>query len=305
MLLSSSIPLLLLCPSIVLTLSSPRPRGLPAEVALPPDSDDELDEEPGCADYSGCGSDGINYWNTLQTTLLNPQAVDRSTPPSLFEDHYIADVVPRLTVDADLRQSLRNRDMDISHIDLWQVSSNNSITKQRDPEPAYNNLFDTDHGFLIAEGNWRAKDSQRKLQWSEAIYQTWKLAEKRANELAVQGKGSPPGGPISNLQSVVRHSITNQGTQSVTRAAYAANDWIPGSDGPEEWRRFTETDKQFFFFALIGTENVKGLLWLLRDHAVEIGRKEPATIWTRWCSSKPDIWYVTTGTSLGSTGKQV
>ncbi|KAI4220216.1 MAG: hypothetical protein L6R36_007780 [Xanthoria steineri] len=197
------------------------PRGLPAEIALPPDSDDELDEEH----------------------------------------------------------------MDISHIDLWQVSSNSSITKQRDPEPALNHLFDTNHGFLIAEGNWRAKDSQRKLQWSEVIYQTWKRAEKRANELALQGKGSPPGGPISNLQSVVRHSITNQGTQSVMRAAYAANDWIPGSDGPEEWRRFTETDKYFFFFALMGTENVKGLLWFLRDHAVEMGRKEPATLFVNKSTS--------------------
>lgn len=74
--------------------------------------------------------------------------------------------------------------MDNSHIDLWQMSSNNSVTKQRDPEPAYNNLFDANHDFLIAEGNWRGKGSQRKPQWSEVIYQTWKRAETRANERA-------------------------------------------------------------------------------------------------------------------------
>lgn len=101
-----------------------------------------------------------------QTTPFKAQAVDRSSPLGLFEDHSIADLVPSLTVDSVLRQSLSNRGMDISHIDLWQVSSNNSVTKQRDPEPAYNNLFDTNHDFLIAEGNWHAKGSQRKLQWS-------------------------------------------------------------------------------------------------------------------------------------------
>lgn len=34
------------------------------------------------------------------------------------------------------------------------------------------------------------------------------------------GKESAPGGPISNLKSVVRHSITNKGTQNVMKDAY-------------------------------------------------------------------------------------
>lgn len=88
------------------------------------------------------------------------------------------------------------------------------------------------------------------------------------------------------------------------KAAYLANGWIPGSDGPEEWRRFLEIARIFSCFGLMGTENVKGLLSLLRDHAVEIGRKEPTSIiWTRLSSSKPDIRYLTSIAGPRDTNK--
>lgn len=89
-------PLAVFGPSIIHALSLSRPRGLPSQIGLPPDSDDEINEEDECPDYSGCGSDGIGYWNTLQETLFNAQAVDRSMCLGLFEDHYNADLVPSL-----------------------------------------------------------------------------------------------------------------------------------------------------------------------------------------------------------------
>ncbi|KAL8847174.1 MAG: hypothetical protein Q9221_007775 [Calogaya cf. arnoldii] len=275
---SRAMTLLVLGPSLGQALSFPRPTGLPSEIGLPPDSD----SADACPNYADCSTNGHKYWNSLHETLLDPQAVDRSIPPNLFEEHYVIDVVPSLTIDSELRQGLIKRAIDISHIDLWRISSNNSETKVRDPEPAYSNLIYTYHGFISAEGNWRAKDSQKKLQWSEVIYQTWKMAEKRANELAAKGKRRTAGGSTLNLKSVVRHSITNKGTQDVVRAAYKSNPWTPEADGPEDWHRFSETERPAFFEGLLGTEKVKGLLWLLKDHAVEIGRKEPSVVWTRW-----------------------
>ena len=78
-------------------------------------------------------------------------------------------------------------------------------------------------------------------------------------------------------------------------AAYEAKGWQPGYDGAEQWRKFTEEQdggggKDYFFYGLLGTENVRGTVWLLRDHANEIGRKDVSAIWVRWYMGNPDIW---------------
>ncbi|KAL8677705.1 MAG: hypothetical protein Q9186_005889 [Xanthomendoza sp. 1 TL-2023] len=190
--------------------------------------------------------------------------------------------------DPDLVRSFLNRQIVPSFLDYWEISGLDPISLQRDRMPAYYDMFDTSGGVIVAHGNQRLWDSQKALPWSEIMYQTWPLAAQKANKLAA-GKNHPPGGPISNLRSVVQHVIHNKGTQTVMKAAYEANGFDPGYDGPEEWRKWTEEDNKPFFFAFLGTDNVKGTIWLLNDHANEIGRKEISVIWTRWHLGNPDI----------------
>ncbi|KAL8859690.1 MAG: hypothetical protein Q9178_003804 [Gyalolechia marmorata] len=114
------------------------------------------------------------------------------------------------------------------------------------------------------DGNWRNNAQNRKenqLQWSEIMYQTWKLA---ANMPVAEGEDHSPGGPISNLRAVVQSLVTNAGTLAILRNAYEANDWVPRRD--REWREWTEPSTRDFFCALLGTDNVKGTVWLLKDH---------------------------------------
>ncbi|KAL8787071.1 MAG: hypothetical protein Q9213_002413 [Squamulea squamosa] len=277
---------LVVAPLFVQALSNIKPRV----------AGNEQEDNDVCLTYKSCSEKGLGYWNKLHTTLFQAQqgqVIDRDEL-DLFEDHYVAKYESSMVADPELQLSLQNRNIDASDtkMDIWQISGLNPDTLQRDEWVAYYNIFDTYNGVIIAEGNQRASDSQKALPWSELMYQTWHLAEQKANALA--SKNHPPGGPISNLRSVVQHIIHNKGTQQVIKAAYEANGWVPGYDGPEEWRKWTEQDMatKRFFFGLLGTDNVKGTVWLLNDHANEIGRKDISAIWTRWYMGNPDIWYV-------------
>ncbi|KAL8658610.1 MAG: hypothetical protein Q9202_007504 [Teloschistes flavicans] len=251
---------------------------------------DNVNVQPGdipCTDYESCGTKGLKYWNALTSTLANATSIDRDDS-ELFDEHYHAQYDATFMADAELLWPMRSRQMDPSKIDHWEVSGMDPDTLQRDNSPAYYNQFDTNQGLIVADGNWRAQDSQKALPWSEIIYHTWKMAADNANSIVY--KNHPPGGPISRLQSVVQHIVTNKVTQNVLKAAYMANGWVPGYDGPDEWRKWTEVDTRPFFFGLMGTDNVKGSVWLLNDHASEIGRKDISAIWSRWHMGNPDLW---------------
>ena len=271
-----------------------------AHSIIKPRADGEEQDNEICLTYDTCSQKGLGYWNTLHTTLYESQlgqTVDRNDS-ALFNTHYITEYRDSDPLDPDLQQSLRNRNVDpLTEMDTWQSSGLHPTTLQRDQWPAYYNIFDTHNGYIIADSNRRAGDSQRALPWSELIYQTWPLAAQKATQFASSSKSQhhPPGGPISNLRGVVQHFVVNKGTQQVLTAAYEAKGWQPGYDGAEQWRKFTEEQdggggKDFFFYGLLGTENVRGTVWLLRDHANEIGRKDVEAIWVRWYMGNPDIW---------------
>lgn len=156
------------------------------------------------------------------------------------------------------------------------------VLTTRPDDPPYLNIFDTKNGILIADANFREDDSQRKLNWSELMYQTWALAN-------ITGDG---GGPISNLRSILRSEVVNKGTKAAFKLAYQNNRLQPGDDGPEDWREWNESSHGSFFLDLLATDNVKGVVWLLTDHAAEMGRKEITSIYSRWTRGDSlNLWY--------------
>ncbi|KAL8657712.1 MAG: hypothetical protein Q9226_001635 [Calogaya cf. arnoldii] len=277
---------LIVAPLVIQALSIIKPR-----------VDDNTQDNEICLAYDTCSEKGYGYWNKLHTTLYQSQQgqiVDRNDS-ALFQSHYFTRYYDSEPLERELHQPLRDRDVDPTMpMDTWLSFGLNPMTQKRDKQPAYYNIFDTHNGFIIADNNNHKGDSQKALPWSELMYQTWKHAAQKANQLT--GSDHPPGGPISNLRGVVQHFIINKGTQQVLMAAYRAKGWEPGYDGEYQWRKFTEEDagsKNYFFYALLGTDNVKGTVWLLNDHANEIGRKEISAIYTNWHMGNPDIWYVT------------
>ncbi|KAL8905185.1 MAG: hypothetical protein Q9171_006772, partial [Xanthocarpia ochracea] len=261
MLLKWSIPLLAIVSSLVQALAAVKPRAPPILL------EDLQEEDEVCTIYKACVEKGYRYWNELHTTLSNYTSIDRSDGLELFERYYRPEVFEtmKLEDEPDLEQAFVDRNLDTRNMGcLGRV--------------------------IVAMGNWRNNDRNRKenqLQWSEIVYQTWKLA---ANMPVTEGEDHSPGGPISNLRAVVQSLVTNAGTLAILKIAYEANDWVPHRDG--EWRQWTEPGTCNFFYALLGTDNVKGTVWLLKDHAVEIGRKDISSIWTMW-NGNADIWYGT------------
>ncbi|KAL8780439.1 MAG: hypothetical protein Q9213_006472 [Squamulea squamosa] len=249
----------------------------------------ENDDET-CVDYSTCAPKGLGYWNKLQTTLFSANPVDRTDGHEIFRTYYGAKFDGVTKADPDFRQGLLDRGIqDYKHFDLYYSYSIDPATGGPSKEMAYMTAFDTLNGIMIVEGAWREMDQQKKLQWSEVMYQTWQVAKANADHLATTSKDHPVGGPISNLRGVIQHLIVNKGTQKVLRAAYNANGYSIGH-GDTTWQKWTEEDQHDFFFGLLGTDTCKGTVYLLNDHAVEIGRKEPTVIWTRWTEGSSDIW---------------
>ncbi|KAL8922222.1 MAG: hypothetical protein Q9208_005301 [Pyrenodesmia sp. 3 TL-2023] len=243
-----------------------------------------------CDSYATCSAKGNNYWNKLYATIIS-NIPDRTDGKDIFLKDYSADFEGGLDAPEDLWQQLADRGMGHENLELWYTTSKNPETGRDSEALAYMNVVDTANGVIIAMGNWRDSDQQKSLQWSELMYQTWQLAQVEADKLAKLDKPHRPGKPISNLQSVVQHTIVNQGTLEVLEAAYKAAGY-PIGQGDTTWQRWTETDTQFFFFGLLGTDNCKGTVWLLNDHSAEIGKKMVSVIWTRWTGLSPDIWYV-------------
>ncbi|KAI4272511.1 MAG: hypothetical protein L6R38_006575, partial [Xanthoria sp. 2 TBL-2021] len=160
----------------------------------------------------------------------------------------------------------------------------------------YTNLFDTNKGVIVAIENWHTLDSSGALTWSELIYQTWKVAsdlQTKGAQTYAQGKWQA-GGSISTLQHVIQSRIFEPGTISVLGTAYRELNYPGANSGDKTWRRWMEADflVRNWFFSILGTDACKGTIQLLKEHAVEIGRKEITEIWTTWSGPLPEIWYV-------------
>ncbi|KAI4277173.1 MAG: hypothetical protein LQ337_001992, partial [Flavoplaca oasis] len=153
----------------------------------------------------------------------------------------------------------------INDYKMWHVSSLQSKNGQADEETSYENMVNTDDGVIIATYNWRPLDSQKKLQWY--------LMESSS-------------GFSSILIAIVQVDITNPGTFRILNTAYKARGLDANHD--RHWRRWTPADSPYFFWFL-GTDNVKGTMFLLKDHASAIGKKAITAIWTR-AEPSFDIW---------------
>lgn len=276
------IPLLVSLPSFVQAFPATNPRAPPVL--------ENIQEEPDvCPDYKECGEKGQDYWNILQTTLSNPQSLDRADTTEHFSKYYAPELAGTFEVgvdDPEMAQRMRERGMNTADMDVWEVNSFDPVREVRLKQTAYFNAFNTAEGIIVAQGNWRSSDQNKKedqLQWSEIMYQTWKIAAAQAE------KDQLPHGPISNLRAVVQNHVVNHGTLQVVRAAYKENQLEPWED--PHWRAWTEDSHRSFFLGMLGTDNVKGTVWLLNDHAAGIGRKEISAIHTKW-EDHLVMWYV-------------
>ncbi|KAL8670636.1 MAG: hypothetical protein Q9168_004830 [Polycauliona sp. 1 TL-2023] len=249
------------------------------------------------SDYKICSERGNGYWNTLAATLSNPNAQERADTSDTFANGYVAKFMGTATALADLVDDLEADGIDAHSMDLWWTTDNLPRGPEEETDAPYQNYFNTRDGIIIASMNFRRDDKLSSLNWSELMYHTWLEAAEWANEKAKEITiDSPhiPGGPISTLKTVIQEFVVNMQAQSVIKLLYRNNGLVPGGDRPEDqaWVQWTEAKIPYFWDALVGTDNVRGTVYLLNDHPVEIGKKIITEIWTRWEVMAPDIWWV-------------
>lgn len=289
MLVRRTLPWLLAAVSLVQATPT-RTLPIPGPSETDPSPDDNT-----CSDYKTCSRKGHGYWIGLQAVLSQAQPADKTDGKAIFGTDYGCEFI---TIDQDttpglsaIRGDLENHGYEWKWVEAFGAFSKDPVTGHDTEQTAYSNMFYTSKGLIVAVENYRDLDEQETLPWSEIIYQAWQYARKYDDEskAADTPRGHPGSGSISTLQTVVQVDVQNQETRLVTKTIWDA----AGKEyntGDKIWYKFTEADTPNWFYALLGTVNVKGTLFLLKDHAAEIGKKTITAIWVRWPGPDPDIW---------------
>jgi len=132
-------------------------------------------------------------------------------------------------------------------------------------EGAYNR----DKGAIVALWNFQENDhwpvsDPHRLPWSELTWQTW---EKIAKPQRFARNNDVP-----NLKYIFRRDVQNDGTTATVQKAHETNGLSMNERGEFEVDN-TNVAKSDAFYALLGTDNVKGVAFMLKDHHVELGNK--------------------------------
>ncbi|KAI4093690.1 MAG: hypothetical protein LQ344_002755 [Seirophora lacunosa] len=246
-----------------------------------------------CSDY--CRK-GLEYWRDLQVVLAQEHPQDVIGGKAIFDRDYRCEwTLPELPdMDRGIRRikpDLELHGFEWALVEAFATFSINPITGQPTERTAYNNMLYTAKGLVLALENFRRDDEQKTLPFSEVLYQTWRWAQDYDDRAKASGKpGHPGGGSISTLQTMVQVKVQNEETIQILQAIWA-DSHLEYGEGDDAWYGFIPSvEKRNWFYALLATVNVKSTVFLLKDHAAEIGKKTITAIWVRWPETDPDIW---------------
>lgn len=281
------IPFLLLSPRLILAL--------PALLGINGGAGYKSFDDDICHDYPVCVSKGRDYWTWLQGNITVREPTGFPGGKRIYDLFYASN---HLYIDdthaPSIRQDLLNHNLpaltDPTYT-YWFTSSKDPTTGIETEDPAYKNIINTRYGVLLALHNFRDEDDAKMLPWSEIMYQVWQESKAYDDEKHAK-MGMPPGASLATLQHSIQTTVTNERTLDLLELMYTKMGYPPIRDGDTVWRRWTERETRDWFLALLGTDNCKGTVFLLTQHADEAGRKEVTEIWTRWNGDYPDIWYV-------------
>ncbi|KAL8812178.1 MAG: hypothetical protein Q9200_001218 [Gallowayella weberi] len=250
----------------------------PAGGAVRPGLGDIWADSPSCQQYSSCAIKGRNYWNALIARLHDPNAKDVNRVETFV--HYYG------TEHGDLDDPSSGQEVEQDLIDhgfsprhgftKWATFALDPLHRHPDHPAPYENMFSTKDGVIIATSNFRKADLIQKLFWSDIVYQNYLETVK-------------PGESISALRTVIQTDVMNMGTFLVTKMAYEARGLDFIHDDNSHWLKWTLREQEHAFYSFLGTDNVKGVVHLLTDHSVAIGKKVVTEIWTRH-DPQFDLW---------------
>lgn len=184
---------------------------------------------------------GRERWTTFQEGVV-ADGPDQDGADA-YKARYSATVARDMDLPANLKKSLEG--LGVTPRKFAQYT-----TKANGGEDAYVNYYSGDQGVIVAGWNYAAKDCAvdgRRLNLSEILFQEYALEAKLA------------GKPVSKLRYVVQSSLENQGTMEVIQKCVAGN--LQAKYNDTEWGPGTDQ-----FYALLTTDNVKSVPFMLVDH---------------------------------------
>lgn len=278
----------LLC--IIASVRSSPTRSVP----VPGPTDDPSRDVNECSDYKTCHRKGEGYWWELQAVLGQEQPKDKTDGGRIFEQNYGSEIMildSRLERLTRIRPDIEGHGYNWKFVEAFGTFSKDATTGRDTEATAYVNMFHTSKGLVVGVENFRKLDEQETLPYSEIIYHIWQVVRKKDDFFKTLDPEHPGGGPISTIQAMVQIDVQNDESQGVLRAIWIDRH-LEWNEGDGNWYKFAVTETADYFYALLGTVNVKGALFLLKHHAVEIGRKTITEIYVRWPWVNPDIWIV-------------
>lgn len=103
------------------------------------------------------------------------------------------------------------------------------------------------------------------MRFSEIVFWEYKMAADSAERKA----------KVSNLYWVFRSNIINPDTTNLILEIHKRR---ANADKEQQWTMGDDSDA---FLALIGSDNVKSVVWMLNDHVNAFIRKGVLSIWTQ------------------------
>ncbi|KAI4256714.1 MAG: hypothetical protein L6R42_006053 [Xanthoria sp. 1 TBL-2021] len=272
--------------------TSAPPVPLPTPTGIPSSSD--FGPEDFCSEYADCAQSGKEYLDKLKTVLQNPSPTDNWPDGSqLFDKYYDLAIIDRYTAGNDVAQESSQPRISPPSIQtkyaMASILSKHRVANTQIPTPTKHlskNLFKYGRRHHHCDIQLPIPRPERRtpLVRNPRTKTYLRLLQTRAER-------------ILNLKAEVRYNVLNGYTLNVILMSYEARD-LPDVDNPV-WVKWTEKEQQFLWRGVGGTDNVRGVVWLLNDH---VGGKMVREIWTRVGRrdrvggvGKLDVWVVVGG----------
>ncbi|MCJ1438653.1 hypothetical protein MMC27_008043 [Xylographa pallens] len=203
------------------------------------------------SDFDDAKKKGKALYEALQRARSNPSDKDTKTVYNTYYTELFPNGKDPIMASYDLRPYLTDRNLPTNTYYDVEVTSKSDKPSTQQLAIVFDNYFDPTNGVIIAEINDRRKDTvakDRQLFWSDAVFQG-------ISQRAVNAKV-----PVV-VKYVFRHGITNLNTKNIISEVLKHT---KDAGKPSTW---TLKDNADDFYALVGSDNGKGVPRLLGDYS--------------------------------------
>ena len=253
------------------------------------------DRQSSLTALEACMKKGKEHWDLLQHNLqVAGPSRNLFAKAAVFLAYYETKGPYWLGAPDELHKNLTQRGLGLHELyQTWTVYARKFPfgAEASMKDVPYETVYNPSQGVMIVNYAYKAFDGQRKLFHSDILYQTLLQKVIARNELTKK-VASRRRFSVRKLTTIIRHNVNNVKTTAIILLAYQERLGLSEDMAlfDETWRKWTP-DGEFgdYFWALCDTDNIRGVVHMLNDYRVELGRKTIKEIMTR-NGDQTDIW---------------